>query len=87
MQEYIHRTKYEIEGDTVADANGGRLFNGIAIAMFGIVGKARSIYATAFSPHRTAQDVILNDFASLNLRNGRAAGSGTRRVAAVCIAL
>ncbi len=66
MPEYIHRTKYELQDDTAANANSARLLNGIALAMLLIVASGL-VFATVYTPQRTAQDMILNDFAQINL--------------------
>lgn len=73
MPNHFHRTKYELLESELNEPASIRLLSGIALTLLLIVGGA-ILYSLADTPNRTAQSVILNDFATLNLEaaQGRA---------------
>jgi hypothetical protein len=73
MSIYQHRTKYETLEDELAEPAAIRLLSGIALTLLLILGGA-VLYSFTNSASQTAQSVILNDFATLNLEStqGRA---------------
>ena len=66
MSIYKHRTKYETIEAELGEPAAIRLLSGIALTLLLIVGGA-VLYSLTNSSTQTAQGVILNDFATLNL--------------------
>lgn len=66
MSIYKHRTKYETIEDELGEPAAIRLLSGIALALLLIIGGA-ILYSLTSTSMQTAQNVILNDFATLNL--------------------
>ena len=66
MSDYIHQTKYETIANEFEEPAAVRLLSGIALTLLLIVGGA-ILYSLTTTQTHTAQSVILNDFATLNL--------------------
>jgi len=66
MSNHFHRTKYELLESELNEPASIRLLSGIALTLLLIISGA-ILYSLANTPNRTAQSVILNDFATLNL--------------------
>jgi hypothetical protein len=66
MSIYKHRTKYETLEEELGEPAAIRLLSGIALTLLLIIGGA-VLYSFTNSTTQTAQSVILNDFATLNL--------------------
>ena len=66
MSSQIHQTKYETITDELEEPAAVRLLSGIALTLLLIIGGA-ILYSLTTTQSHTAQSVILNDFATLNL--------------------
>lgn len=68
MSDPIHQTRYETIANELEEPAAVRLLSGIALTLLLIIGGA-ILYSLTTAQTRTAQSVILNDFATLNLES------------------
>jgi hypothetical protein len=66
MSNYIHRTKYELLESELNEPASIRLLSGIALTLLLLISGA-ILYSLTSAQNRTAQSIILSDFATLNL--------------------
>jgi len=82
MSNHFHRTKYELLESELNEPASIRLLSGIAVTLLLIIGGA-ILYSLADTSNRTAQSVILNDFATLNLEAAQGRAQPPARSAAL----